>query len=179
MGDAKNIFVIRDPRAIFNSQKNATCLYTGKSMGHSLPYFVWQYRKRARILEKNKKNKNLFSIRYENLIENTEGVMAEMLRFLNVRGGKKKEAGGYADKIPANQQKLHTNVKFDPNRQSLEKWKTGLGRHEILFIQNRLSREMAAMNYAPVAVPSLSGKEWLAYLQTELNYRLLQLKMLR
>ncbi len=178
-GDAKNIFVMRDPRAIFNSQKNATCLYTGKSMGHSLPYFVWQYRKRARIVAQNKRNKNLFCIRYENLIENTEGVMAEMLRFLNVRGDKKIEAGGYADKIPANQQKLHTNVKSDPNRKSLEKWKTGLGKHEVLFIQNRLSREMAAMNYLPVSVSGLSAKEWLAYLRTELDYRILQAKMLR
>lgn len=178
-GDAKNIFVIRDPRAIFNSQKNATCLYTGKAMGYSLPYFVWQYRKRAKIVEDNKNNKKLFCIRYENLIENTEDVLAATLRFLGVKGDKKKEAGGYGDKIPASQQKLHTNVTSGPNRKSLEKWKAGLGKHEVLFIQNKLSREMAAMNYAPVAVSGLCGKEWLAYLRTELNYRLLQVKMLR
>ncbi|MEN8258768.1 MAG: sulfotransferase [Thermodesulfobacteriota bacterium] len=178
-GDTKNIFVIRDPRAIYNSQKNASCLYTGKAMGHSLPYFVWQYRKRARIVEKNKGAKNLFCIRYENLIENTQDVVAATLRFLEVRGGKKKKAGGYGDKIPANQQKLHTNVTSAPNRKSLEKWKTGLRKDEILFIQNRLSREMSAMNYVPVSLSGLSGKEWLAYIRTELTYRILQVKMLR
>jgi hypothetical protein len=178
-GEAKNIFVMRDPRAIFNSQKNARCLYSGKLMGHSLPYFVWQFRKRAKIVEQNRKNKNLYCVHYEKLIENTAEVMAEILDFLGVHAAKKDVASGYADRIPENQQQLHTNVKSDPNRNSLAKWKQGLQKHEVLFIQHKLGREMAAMNYTPLPVRGLGIKGWYDYLRTELKYLILQIKMLR
>ncbi|MGV1098224.1 sulfotransferase [Thiovibrio sp. JS02] len=167
---AKHIFVVRDPRAIFNSQKNARCIYTGKSMGHSLPYFVWQYKKRIKILSDNATNNSLLCVPYESLIGDPALWIRNVLRYLDVSEEKKETGASYSDKIPENQQALHVNVRSDPNAKSLEKWRSGLLPFELKFIQARLASEMAAYGYEPIDVPPLSVKDRMAILRSGYYY---------
>lgn len=151
---AKNIYQIRDPRAIYNSQKNATCIYTGKKMGWSLTYFVWQYKKRIRIINQDTNHDNLLSFRYEDLVKDTHLVMSDVLKFIGNDGCKKENYKEYSERIPGNQQQLHENVAKCTNENSLDKWKDGLEDYELAFIQKKLSREMEDMQYPFTVVES-------------------------
>ena len=161
-GDVKNIFIVRDPRAIFFSQKNAKDLYTGKIMGNSLPYFLSQYKKRIDIIEK-KNDKNLLCIRYEDLVIDTTNTMKQIINFIGARQIKKND-NSYVNKIPKSQQYLHQNVKLDPHKDSLNKWKTGLAKYEIIFIQKKLHNEMQLFNYDPINITLSGAKEKWLYL---------------
>lgn len=166
---SKNIFLVRDPRAIFLSQKNATCLYTGKSMGHSIYIFVEQYKKRTRIVMNNPLNKEFLVIKYEELVQIDGFVEKKILPFLGILDAIAGE-DHYAKKIPVNQQFLHTNVSDQPNKKSIEKWKKGLQWHEIAFIQKRLKKAMKFYGYEPFDEKKISWSERLLYLQKEIGY---------
>ncbi len=174
-GPAKNLFIIRDPRAIYNSQKNATCIYTGKSMGCSLPYFINQYKKRTRLVRENLKNKDFYCVKYEDLVQDNEKVMNTIFTFLNLRNPTR-GSNCYSEKIPDNQKSLHTNVGSDPNKNSLEKWITGLEKHEVHFIQKQLREEMEFFDYQPDKLAMLSLPSWMDYLKNKIPYVYLQLR---
>lgn len=171
---AKHIYIIRDPRAIYASQKNASCIYTGKSMGHSLVGFLHQYKKRVRILAENVKNRDLIVIRYEDLVNNEEIVEEKVLPFLGLEGVSR-GITDYSARIPENQKFLHTNVSSEVNTNSVEKWKNQLEEREISFIQKKLRREMKKYNYTQMECsPSFLFKN----VKSELHYGWLQFKRL-
>lgn len=176
--NSKNIYVVRDPRAIFSSQKNAICIYEGKSMGYSLPAFVNQYKKRINIVKENKANKDLLVIKYEDLVQQNSYMEKIVLPFLAMPYAKKNGGDTYSEKIPDNQRALHTNVSSQPSGRSIEKWKKGLQLHEILFIQDKLKSEMQYWNYKFTDRQRLNWLEWLFYLKKEMEYQILSLKNL-
>ena len=167
---SKNIYMVRDPRAIFLSQKNATCLYTGKSMGSSLCYFIYQYKKRMRIVMNNSKSKDLLVIKYEELVQEDNYVEKNVLPFLGIPDAISGE-DNYANKIPENQKFLHTNVSAQPNKKSIAKWKNGLQNHEVVFIQNKLKNEMKFHGYdLGEKKKKIPWRERFFYLQKEVEY---------
>jgi len=164
----KNIFIIRDPRAIYSSQNNATCIYSGRLMGSCLANFVYQYKKRVQIVKADKSN-TLLCIKYEDLVKDTDQVMEKVLSFLGIPHAEL-EDGDYADRIPDGQKQLHVNVGDAPNINSFDKWKAKLRAHEVLFIQRKLSSEMRSLGYKPVCVDGLSATGFFLYMILELKY---------
>lgn len=173
---SKNIYIVRDPRAIFSSQKNAVCIYTGKSMGYSLPSSVYQYKKRMNTVMDNLSNKDLLVIKYEDLVQQKNYMEKTVLPFLAMPHAKKAGDDNYSDKIPDNQRSLHTNVGSQPSGRSIEKWKKGLQPHEILFIQDKLKREMQYWDYELADRQRQTWLERLHYFRKEMGYQFLSLK---
>jgi len=165
---AKNVFIIRDPRAIYSSQGNATCVYTGQAMGRCLSGFVYQYKRRVRIVARET-SKTLLCIRYEDLVRDTDKVIKKVLSFLGMPDA---EFGGdnYAARIPNGQKHLHVNVSTAPNAESFEKWRATLKDHEVQFIQKKLASEMKLLGYTPVQLDGLGVRDLMPYIVLELKY---------
>lgn len=169
--DAKNIYITRDPRAIYNSQKNAACLYSGKKMGDNFIHFIYQYKRRVKTSQSTDVNK-LIIIRYEDLIESPESIVAKVLSYIGIENAvKKNNAKDYSEMIPENQKSLHTNVGSKPNTKSLNKWRGNLSLPELYMIQRNLSDEMDVLGYVKIELPVMSVKDMLQYIRLSAKYK--------
>ncbi len=170
--DSKNIYITRDPRAIYNSQKNADCLYSGKKMGDNFIHFIYQYKRRVKTAQSTDVDK-LLTIKYEDLIDNPEKIVGKVLSYIGIENAIRKEnANDYSKRIPENQKSLHTNVGSEPNTKSLSKWVGNLSLPELYLIQRNLSNEMDALGYEKNKLPFMSARQMLSYIGmcTKYNY---------
>jgi len=169
-GDSvKNIYITRDPRAVYSSQNSATCIYSGTLMGRCLANFVYQYKKRARIANSDNTG-NLLCLKYEDLIEDSGKVVESVLTFLGLPEAVI-EGGSYAARIPDGQKHLHENVGSAPNMKSFNKWQTKLAAHEVRFIQKKLSGEMRGLGYEPIKLGNPGVTGLVRYLGLEVKFR--------
>lgn len=171
---AKNIFVVRDPRAIYNSQKSATDIYSGKKMGTTPFNLVDLYRRRVHILEQNRNNSDLKVVVYEELITETGRILDDALEFVGLRNRDRKKEGSYFERIPENQRHLHPNVDAKPLKERIDKWATELGPAEIRFIERRLAKEMRIYGYTNSGI-GLSLPDRLTYCILLFHYGLYRL----
>jgi len=176
--DSKNIYIVRDPRAIFSSQKQAVSIYEGKSMGYSLCAFIYQYKKRMNVVMNNLSSMDFLVVKYEDLVKQNDYMEEIVLPFLAMQYAKKNGEGNYSEKIPDNQRSLHTNVSSQPSGKSIEKWKKGLQRHEILFIQKKLKSEMQYWGYEFADKQRLTWGDRFLYLKKEMEYLIFSTKNL-
>jgi len=169
--DSKNIYITRDPRAIYNSQKNADCLYSGKKMGDNFIHFIYQYQRRIKASKSADVN-TLLLIRYEDLIANPDKTVDKVLSYIGINDAVKKDSvSDYAERIPENQKSLHTNVGSAPNAKSLHKWVGNLSLAELYLIQKYLSDEMDYLGYVKDKLPLMGVNEVSAYIRLYLKYK--------
>ena len=152
--NGKMIFVVRDPRAIFNSQQQAKSLYSTDKMGANIFSFILLYKQRIASLKKELYAQDFLTVFYEKLIDNPDENILEILDFIGVSNLEKKENINYRDNIPDNQKDLHTNVGSVAIKNNKQKWIEGLTKIQILLIERALADEMNYLNYS-FSSPSL------------------------
>lgn len=147
--EAKFIFIDRDPRAIFNSQKHANDFLLKKLNWGNIVSFLFAYKKSQKILNIYTSLNFLYIVKYENLITQEEAEMNALLKFLSVKNEKKRGDYNYYEKIPNNQKILHKNLKDEKNIVSrVDAWKKELKNYEIYILQFILHKELKKNNYA-------------------------------
>lgn len=171
---AKHLYIQRDPRAIYSSQKNATSLYNSKPMAISLVAFAMRYQKRASTLAVQAGSPDILEIRYEDLVTNKEQTIQTVLNFLGAAGLRRKTESNYKDKIPENQLSLHENINKSPMESGLDKWKSTLSPLETRFLEASLCNELELNGYE-ITHPPLTLKQHGQYLA--LRLRLLSSKL--
>jgi len=161
--DAQHIYIQRDPRAIFNSQKHAKSIYHNRPMAINVINFINQYHHRACIAKSNKDKNDFLFIQYEDLLSNQTKVINSVIDFINLEDKDKKEASDYSKRIPDNQKQLHTNVSSTVNNNSLHKWRKDLSDVEIRIIEYGLSDLFKEYNYPKSDNIKLNTKELIEY----------------
>lgn len=145
--NAKFIFIQRDPRAIYNSQKKATNSTDGSPMQTDIVKFALGYKKVQKLL-KQYVNENYFHIiRYEKLLYDEVNEMNDILDFLKVNP-LISDKDNYYNRIPKHQQNLHLNLKNNMNKnERIDAWKNELENWEVLFLQKVLKKELNVNTY--------------------------------
>lgn len=147
--DSKIIFITRDPRAIFNSQKKAINSLTDVAMNSDVVQFVRIYKKYYKKISKIKNQNYFHEIKYEDLLLKEDNEINKILSFLGARN-KKNSSSNYYHKIPESQKHLHVNVKTDTNKvDRIDAWINELPKHEICFLERVLQKELLAYDYSP------------------------------
>ena len=135
------IFMDRDPRAIYNSQKQALRSDSGKPMAESLSTFVFQYIESQQIKKRYLPEDFFYVVNYEDLLANLSGEIKRLLDFLGVPASYSSESL-YENKIPVNQRHLHTNLGKGMMHGRIDAWKEELPVDEIYFLQKALKRTL-------------------------------------
>lgn len=174
--NTKFVYVNRDPRAIFNSQKNSINSYTGLPMHTNPGIFLHEYKATHNYIIKYKKANWLHIIDYENLIKNPDNEVSNLLKFLEVSNEKNIKEDYYL-KIPAKQKHLHKNLQSDPIQSRMNSWKYKLNNFEIVFLQYYLKKELKFHAYPLVETSSLSTISLLKFMYYSVSFFYLENKM--
>ena len=144
---SKMIFIARDPRAIYNSQRKSTNSTDGKQMQNSIFHFAMNYKISMSFLSDWVNRSYFLLLRYEDLLRNEDVVVNQILNFLSV-DRKKGSKPSYFDKIPESQLHLHSNVKEGTNKlDRIDAWTHELATFEQKFLQIVLSSEIERFRY--------------------------------
>jgi hypothetical protein len=141
-----HLYILRDPRAVFASQKSAVSVYNQQTMASSLLRFCRDYRVRYEIAVACEPEKDIMLIKYEDLVSRSNSTIKEILSFLGANNEEKK-ISNYNSKIPETQKHLHPNLLKPPNTQSIEKWRSTLDRSEVYVIEFMLRDVMSDLGY--------------------------------
>ena len=144
--EAKFIFIIRDGRAIYNSQKKSLSSLQRKPMSDNPIRTAFIYKKVEKILNLLKEQKWLYILKYENLILNTEEEIDKLLDFLSVKE-KTKDYFDYYEKIPENQKHLHKNLAKPPLKERIFSWEKELSKEEIYIFQKIARDALITLGY--------------------------------
>lgn len=171
--EAKVLFITRDLRAIYNSQKRTIDGF-GRRMGTSPVKCGLQYVRTARLVAQYRDEPWFHLLRYEDLLTDQEAEIGRVLEFLGA-SPQKGAAENYAEQIPDPQKHLHVNVGQGARTSRIDGWKTELTTGEIETLQ-RVGREALAMyGYEALATElpawkreAVYARDWSRFLPTTL-----------
>jgi hypothetical protein len=145
---ARFISLVRDPRAVFASQKAA---YDKKFQllsanplitAHAWNWFVDQS---AHAREEE----DFIEIRYEAVVSNPESAIAAIYNHLELEGEELylERQGNLFDRIPPEHRKLHHNIKNAPDSSRVKAWQKSLKAREIWLIESMCGARMKDLGY--------------------------------
>lgn len=147
---AKLLFVMRDPRAILNSQRKATASTHGGTMNRNPVITARAFNNCIRAIETHRHADWLGVVRYEQLLAEPEATLREVRRFLGL-GEAARRPGRYAERIPDDQKHLHPNVDRPPDPARLEAWRDELDPADVFALQCLAAPVMRRWGYEPRA----------------------------
>lgn len=159
---SKIIFITRDPRAIYSSQKKSLDSVKQLPMTKSVAHFAYKYLKYMEHVERSKKSNWFHLVRYEDLILLESKTIKKLLDFLEV-DNKLEENTMYKDKIPENQAYLHSNIQSGPIASRIDQWRDSLSNLEVYLLQTTLKDYLNRYSYKSVNV-QLTTTEYLKLL---------------
>jgi len=144
--DVKVIFLMRDPRAIFNSQRTAINPATGRPLCTNPLTLAFEYRTAAQIVARLSDEPWFHVIRYEDLLADERGLDA-LRAFLGASEAKAANQHSYAQRIPDDQKHLHPRVGQNATTQRVDAWRQQLRPAEIALIQQVAGAAMQDYGY--------------------------------
>lgn len=166
--DAKMIFIARDPRAIFSSQKRAKNILHGFTLESSPQKFSSQWNREVTAAIKQKHSANFYLVKFEDLILNTKVELNNIFSWLNCREiaiDELLKTSSYKKIIPENQKSLHNNISKKPDIHRLNVWKEDLNDTEIGIISESTHELLIEFNY------KILNRKYTKKFSTLLQYR--------
>jgi hypothetical protein len=134
--DAKFLFIDRDPRAIFNSQRVSRASFYDGMMQNNAVYFALEHVRAQEEVRKHLGSPYFLYLRYEDLLDQEETVREQICSFLQVPNVKRNREVSYREKIPQAQQHLHPLVGSEKMvKDRGVAWKNELPREDRLFLE--------------------------------------------
>ena len=143
---SKVIFVMRDPRAVFNSQ-NQSINSDGRPMWTSPVHCALKYREAVSIVQRYQEQSWFHLVKYEDLIEEKDAELERVRHFLGAGPKICESRMDYAEMIPAAQTHLHRNVGKSSLPDRVGAWQTELSAGEIFSIQCIAKRGLTEHGY--------------------------------
>lgn len=144
--DSKVICILRDPRAIYNSQKKSLSSIEKKPMSKNPIRAGLQWNKVIKVIDKHKDENWFYLIRYEDLIESKDEALNDIVDFLCVSKEKIKSYN-YLQKIPREQRHLHKNIDKNPINKRIRAWEKELNYIEIGVIEKVIGKKLEKYGY--------------------------------
>lgn len=151
--EAKFIHMIRDPRAVFNSQANSLDPATGKPFSSSAIKTAMDW-KRAATIDQSSLQTPLHEIKYEDLISEPDGVMRGLLGYLGIENQTKTgSTASFMSRMDNGDQKLHQEITSEPDTGKVFTWQTNLSTKTIGLIDTFLADLIPSKGYELLAKP--------------------------
>ncbi len=147
------VFVVRDPRAVYRSQKSSVAS-NGKRVMASNPFRVGSEFSQAAKALATDIGKNAIVVRYEDMMNNEEYVQ-DCLRRITAFASivtSDGSAADYSQRIPDAQQHLHTLVGKAADTSRIEAWKNELSSTEVAIIEREARAAMEFFGYSRTGV---------------------------
>ncbi|MCI5147304.1 MAG: hypothetical protein D3923_17690, partial [Candidatus Electrothrix sp. AR3] len=159
---AKCIFVNRDPRAVFSSQRRSFDSRTGLPMQENALHFLFGYLDTLRRLEALEDDPDFLVIQYEELLENETNVMTSIEQFLGITHSTSPgDQKNYFSAIPKSQQHLHSHVKDgQPQLARIVGWQQELPLPALLLLQTVLKKYLRAKGFPLYSPPKIGIRAW-------------------
>jgi hypothetical protein len=142
--------LIRDPRAIFASQKCTFVPHRGEYMNNNPLLTVYQWNRLLHDMEVFTEKAIPFQkIQYEELVLHNKSVLQNLTGTYYTEQNTKQESN-YKDRIEQNEQAMHPNIGKAPIRNRIYSWETLLSTKEVYLIEAYCKRGMLTMGYNPV-----------------------------
>lgn len=170
--DSKFVLIYRDLRAIYSSQTKTVSTDTNKIMTVSPIKTAIHFNIVCRIIQKYAKNEWFYSVKYENLVMNTELEIHKVLDFLNVGSLTKTENQNYFNKLSEKQKQIHKNLNKTPQADRIDGWRNELDNVSISIIQQLSGKSLRSLGYNIVEISLSFGENlrrlliWLKFIFT-------------
>ncbi|MFW6311714.1 MAG: sulfotransferase [Nanoarchaeota archaeon] len=168
--DVKFLFINRDPRSIYNSQKKSLGSETNKPFITSIEKFVKTYKEDHEYIQQHSWRNNFYIIKYENLIADKTTTLSNVLKFIGSKGIKGEE-NDYFDKIPEKQKNLHKKLTTNEDKSRIKPWKNESSPKEIFLLQKYLKKYLKVYGYEFESFKlSQSSKFYITFLKSKIRY---------
>jgi len=147
--DALFLFLDRDPRSIYASQKRSRNSLTGEQFQRDIVDFVLQYRLIQSAVDALVSKPYVMSVSYEEIVcGGLKSTLHAIAGFVGVDGNQWKKSN-YFNAIPEAQKHLHVNVgRRVPNPSRINAWQDELSVAEKAFLERALSKYLARKGYS-------------------------------
>lgn len=163
---ARVIYVLRDPRAVLNSQTRSTYAYEGGNFSYSPAHTAREWLRLARAIETAGPREHL--VCYEDLLRDTEATLAAAAAFLSAPERLEPAARSFADGIAREERHLHTKVSAPPDPSGIDSWRTTLDPAAQAVLERILESPMRDQGYLPDAMHSATT---LDVVRAEVSFR--------
>jgi hypothetical protein len=143
----KFIFLVRDIRAVYNSQKRSIGSTTGKAMSENPVTTAMLFKQVSSMLDRVSKEGNIHLVRYEDLVRNKDNELKRISEFLGAPSEQRIVGKPYLQKIVPQQKHLHSNVQSSALKNRIEAWQDELTRLEIMTLQRVAKDELVTYGY--------------------------------
>ena len=146
--NAKFIFIYRDLRAVYSSQRRTPDTDRKKPMATDPFKPLIHYKLAYRIFKKYQQTNWFHAIKYEDLIQNTDMELNKIINFLNISSLKKSVNSNYfSEKLSQRQKTIHQNIQSEPIIERINAWQHKLKKSEVAIIQKYAGDELNAFGY--------------------------------
>lgn len=149
---SEKIFLLRDPRAVYNSAKDTTSPYSQRKLAMS-PFQIAESWAMASKVFNNNQIMNLHCIKYENLIKESDIILSSLLHELRI-SEEKNVTNSYYDLIPEKEKTYHKLVNKNPEITRIDAWKKSLRYRDIYIIERYLSFYLSFNGYSEITMKS-------------------------
>lgn len=145
------IGLLRDPRAVFSSQKRTVSSITKNSMQVSGRRFSYSYKKYVRDLIEVQKSHDCLAIRYEDLVNLGSKTLLEIVQFSRLEAKVEAcrvwhtDAGHF--QVAEIHRRLHPNIGLNVSADYIDGWMSMLKPVEIWCLESLLDEEMREYGY--------------------------------
>ncbi|MCI5194038.1 MAG: sulfotransferase [Candidatus Electrothrix sp. AU1_5] len=155
---AKFIFVNRDPRAVFSSQRRSLDSQTGQPMQKNILHFLFGYLDTLQRLKELDNDPNFLVVQYEELIANEAEAMCAIEKFLKLSSSDQETGkSDYFSSIPPKQRYLHQHVQSGaPCSARVTGWQQELPTAYILLLQTVLKNYLRKKNFSFYTPPKIT-----------------------
>lgn len=147
--DVALVFLTRDPRAIYYSQKNAIGSWnkpmTASPAQTAVEWNIFMSHKNKLL---KKYPERVLEVKYENLILNSEEEVKRIMMLIEPKfSHSSTRPKSYARLIPEKLQHIHKNIDIEAQPSFISKWKNGLSEHEVEDIEILCGNKMVNEGY--------------------------------
>ncbi len=137
----KFLSIIRDPRAIFLSQKNTKFQNKSLNTNPLITSNQWNW------FINNINNNKIHLIKYENLINDFKNEFDQILEYLQIKNEKSDELKSLSKIIPNNFKQIHKRIDKNPDTSRINVWQNELNKNIIYIIQKNTKNNLKKMDY--------------------------------
>jgi hypothetical protein len=152
---SRAIIMVRDPRAVFASQRRAADDLPDGVFGRSSLAVAHEWRRSARAVARIEGSDRVARVRYEDLVADPEAAVTEVAQSLGLRRSTGGGASSLVDRLPPEERAtIHGRTGGRVERDRVTAWRATLGAADRRSIEMVCRREMVALGYEPTQARS-------------------------
>lgn len=143
------ITLIRDVRGIFASQCKTVNPYSGHRLNNNPLITAYSWNKLINHTIYNANRKNIYTIKFEDLISNNKTCIVELLKKLDISNPVTEFNRSFwlENRLPEQEKSLHPNINLSPVLEKPEEWKEELDTIDIRILGKISNNELKHFKY--------------------------------